>query len=204
MAPETRIILASASPRRKKIFRELGFDFEIIEPGSSLEEEKSSDPVRMAVENSIAKTRDVSVSIHPREETRYLVSGFDTIVFMGKKVLGKPGDMDQARSFIEALSGRWHRVVTGICIIDSKSGSLLTGHEVSEVRFRRLNRNEINSYLEAEYVLDKAGAYNIAGPGAWLIEEVKGCMFNIVGVPVFKYLGILRKFDYKFLHHSKE
>jgi septum formation protein len=94
--------------------------------------------------------------------------------------------------------------VTGICIIDSITGRKLTGCEISEVKFRKLDQGDINQYLEAEYVLDKAGAYNIAGPGALLVEKVKGCLFNIIGVPVFRYIGLLEKFNYKVLHHSKE
>jgi septum formation protein len=201
---KTRIILASASPRRKKILGEIGLDFEVREPEGDLKEEKSGDPAGTAVRNSVLKAENILGSIGSEEKVRFLISGFDTIVYLGKRILGKPQDLDEAFSFIQALSGRWHRVVTGICIIDSKSGRKLTRHEVSEVRFRKLNRDEIKKYLAAEYVLDKAGAYNIAGPGVLLVEKVKGCIFNIIGVPVFKYIGILKKFDYKFLHHSKE
>lgn len=201
---KTRIILASASPRRKKILGDIGLDFEVREPCGDLEEERSGDPVRISTGNSILKAENISGSIGSKEKVRYLISGFDTIVYLGKEILGKPRDQDEAFLFIQALSGRWHKVVTGICIIDSKSRKKFTGHEVSEVRFRKLNRDEIKRYLEAEYVLDKAGAYNIAGPGALLVEKAKGCIFNIIGVPVFKYIGILKEFDYKFLHHSKE
>ncbi len=204
MAPETRIILASASPRRKKILGDIGLDFEVQEPDGGLEEEKSWDPVRMAIGNSILKAENISGSIGSKEKDRFLVSGFDTIVYMGKRILGKPRDLDEAFSFIQALSGRWHSVVTGVCIIDSKSGRQLTGYEISGVRFRKLGREEISHYLKAEYVLDKAGAYNIAGPGALLVEKARGCIFNIIGVPVFKYIGLLKEFDYKLLHHSKE
>lgn len=200
---KTRIILASASPRRKKVFGDLGLDFEVMEPGGGLEE-SSGDPVRMAVANSIIKAKDVSAALVPREKIRYLVSGFDTIVYLGKKILGKPGNAEEAYSFIEILSGRSHRVVTGICIIDSITGRQVTGQEISQVEFRDLEPPEIREYLKREYVLDKAGAYNIAGPGALLVKKVKGCMFNIIGVPVFRYAGLLEEFDYKILYHSKE
>ena len=203
-APETRIILASASPRRKKILEDLGLDFKVMEPDVSLKEATSGDPVRIAIKNSILKAENMSGSIGSEEEIRYLISGFDTIVYLGKRILGKPADSLEASMYIEALSGRTHRVVTGVCIIDSFTGRKLIGSEISEVRFRKLTRDEISRYLAAEYVLDKAGAYNIAGPGALLVEKVKGCLFNIIGVPVFKYIGFLRKLDYKILHHSKE
>jgi septum formation protein len=200
---KTRIILASASPRRRKIFEDLGLDFEVMEPGGGLEE-ISGDPVHTAVANSIIKAKYVSASLAAREKIRYLVSGFDTIVYLGKKILGKPGNAEEAYSFIQALSGRSHRVVTGICIIDSINGRQVTGQEISQVEFRDLELPEIRQYLKREYVLDKAGAYNIAGPGALLVKKVRGCMFNIIGVPVFRYAGLLEKFDYKILYHSKE
>jgi septum formation protein len=200
---KTIIILASASPRRKKIFEGLGLDFEVMKPGGGLEE-SSGDPVRTAVANSIIKAKDVSISLVSREKIRYLVSGFDTLVYLGKKILGKPGNAEEAYSFIQALSGRSHRVVTGICIIDSITGRQVTGREISKVEFRKLEAPEIRQYLRREYVLDKAGAYNIAGPGALLVKKVRGCMFNIIGVPVFRYAGLLEEFDYKILDHSKE
>ena len=157
----------------------------------------------MAVANSVLKARDVLKKISPGS-CRYLISGFDTIVYLGKRIFGKPSDIKEAYSYIEALSGRVHRVVTGICVLDSITGRNMTRSEISEVRFKVLEPDEINNYLAREYVLDKAGAYNIAGPGALLVDSVKGCLFNIIGVPVFKYTGILERFDYKILYHSKE
>lgn len=199
---KTKIILASASPRRKKIFRDLGLDFEVAVPDGILEQ-KSGDPEKIAVDNSILKARDVLKNINTGK-FRYLISGFDTIVYLGNKIFGKPLDIDEAYSFISALSGKVHRVITGICIIDSITGRQVTGSEISKVRFRDLTPYEIRNYLERETVLDKAGAYNIAGPGALLVDNIKGCLFNVIGVPVFKYLDLLERFDYKILYHSKE
>ena len=199
---KTKIILASASPRRKQIFRDLGLDHKVVEPDRDLEK-KNGDPVRMAIANSILKASYVLGSLE-KDGIRYLVSGFDTIVYQGKRILGKPGDTGEAYSYIEALSGRIHHVVTGICIIDSITGRLVTGKEVSKVRFRDLEPDEIRDYLAREYVLDKAGAYNIAGPGALLVKNTEGCLFNIIGLPVFKYIGLLEKFDYKIFYRSKE
>jgi len=164
---------------------------------------KGSDPVRTVIENSIIKARDVLRGISDRE-TRYLVSSFDTVVVLGNRILGKPSDIEEAYSFIETLSGKVHRVITGICVMESVSGIYVTGREISKVRFRELTSDEIKNYLKMEFVLDKAGAYNIAGPGAMLVEKVKGCLFNIIGLPVFKYFSLLERFDYKTLYHSKE
>lgn len=195
---KTKIILASASPRRRDIFRDLGLDFKVVEPEGCREEMVNGHPVGVALTNSIKKARDALKTVH-RGKVRYLVSGFDTIVYLGKRIFGKPGDLEEARSFIETLSGKVHRVVTGMCVIDSTTGKWATGREISRVRFSNLEPFEIRHYLESEYVLDKAGAYNIAGPGALLVREVKGSVFNIIGVPVFKYISLLKKFDYKIL-----
>jgi septum formation protein len=199
---KTKILLASASPRRKKILRDLGLDFEVAVPKGSIEL-KNGDPVRIAVENSMLKARDVLKNIRARR-LRYLISGFDTVVYLRKKIFGKPLDIDEAYSFISALSGKVHRVITGICIIDSITGRQVTGREISSVRFRDLAPDEIRNYLERESVLDKAGAYNIAGPGALLVDKVQGCLFNIIGLPVFRYMDLLERFDYKIFYHSKE
>ena len=199
---KTKILLASASPRRINIFRDLGLDFETAVPDESLEK-KNGDPVRIAVGNSVLKAGDILKKRCPGD-CRYLISGFDTLVYLGKRIFGKPKDPGEAYSFIDALSGKVHRVVTGICIIDSITGRQVTGTEISEVRFKVLEPDMIKDYLEVEYVQDKAGAYNIAGPGALLVDKVKGCVFNIIGVPVFKYIGLLERFDYKKFYHSKE
>jgi septum formation protein len=200
--PKIKIILASASPRRKKIFENLGFDFEVLFPEKHVEEVQGN-PIRITVRNSIEKARSVLGRCRSRDY-RYLVCGFDTVVYYKNRVFGKPSDPDQAYHFISMLSGRVHRVVSGACIIDSETGRLETDSEVTEVRFRKLGRAEIDYYISRENVLDKAGAYNIDGAGALLVERIEGCFFNVMGVPVFKFINLLRKFDFKILNHSKE
>jgi len=194
---KTEIILASASPRRRDIFSSLGLDFKVVEP-KRCREKVEGDPVNMAVANSILKVEEAAVAVRGGK-VRYLVSGFDTIVYRGKSIFGKPRDTEEAYSFIEALSGKTHSVVTGICIRDSVTGKQLTGSEVSRVSFKDLEPLEIEEYLSREYVLDKAGAYNISGPGALLVKKLKGCLFNVIGVPVFKYISLLEEFDYNIL-----
>jgi len=199
---KTKIILASASPRRKEIFEHLGLDFEIM-PAEGCVEEETGDPLKIAEKNSIAKARNVLEKISSRRD-RYLVSGFDTIVNLKRMILGKPSDIEEAYSFISSLSGKIHRVISGICIIDSKTGRCESDTEITEVRFKKLGQEEIKSYIAREDTLDKAGAYNIAEAGALLVERINGCFFNIVGVPIFKYSALLEKFNYKILDQSKE
>jgi len=199
---KTKIILASASPRRKEIFERLRLDFEVI-AAEGYVEQKSGDPARIVEENSIAKAHNVLGRISSRRD-RYLVSGFDTIVNLKRRILGKPSDIEEAYSFISSLSGKVHRVISGICIIDSITGRCESDIEITEVRFKKLEPEEIRGYLEREDVLDKAGAYNIGGAGALLVEKINGCFFNVIGVPVFKFADLLERFNYKILDQSKE
>ncbi|MCD4669103.1 MAG: Maf family protein [Actinomycetia bacterium] len=171
---KTKIILASTSPRRREIFEHLGLDFEIMIPEGCVEQ-KSGDPVRLVKRNSIAKARDVLKRIGDRKG-RYLISGFDTIVSFKRKILGKPSDTEEAYSFISFLSGKVHRVISGVCIIDSITGRYESDIEITEVKFRSIGPEEIRSYLAGEDVLDKAGAYNISSTGALLVEKINGCI----------------------------
>lgn len=199
---KTKIILASTSPRRREIFERLGLDFEIMIPEGCVEQ-KNGDPVRLVERNSIAKAQNVLKKIGDRKG-RYLISGFDTIVSLKRRILGKPLNIEEAYSFIDFLSGKVHRVISGICIIDSKTGRYESDTEITEVKFRSMEPEEIKKYLAREDVMDKAGAYNIDGAGALLVEKINGCFFNAAGVPVFKFIDLLKKFDYKILDLSKE
>lgn len=199
---KTKIILASASPRRREIFERMGLDFEIMIPEGCVEQ-KSGDPVRLAERNSIAKAQDVLKKIGDRKG-RYLISGFDTIVSFKRRILGKPLNIEEAYSFIDFLSGKVHRVISGICIVDSVTGRYESDTGITEVKFRSMEPEDIKSYLAREDVMDKAGAYNIGGAGALLVEKINGCFFNVAGVPVFKFIDLLKKFDYKILDLSKE
>ena len=199
---KTKIILASASPRRKEIFEYLGLDFEIMIPENCVEE-KYGDPSGVVEKNSIAKAQDVLRRIRHRND-RYLISGFDTIICLKRMILGKPSDIEEAYSFINILSGKVHRVISGICIIDSITGRHEFSIEITEVKFKNIEPERIRSYLQREDVLDKAGAYNIGGAGALLVEKINGCFFNIMGVPVFRFIDLLERFDYKILDQSKE
>ena len=199
---KTKIILASASPRRREIFERMGLDFEIMIPEGCVEQ-KSGDPARLVERNSIAKAQDVLKKIRDCK-SRYLISSFDTVVSLKRKILGKPINIEEAYSFIDFLSGKVHRVISGICIADSITGRYESDIEITEVKFRSIEPEEIKSYLAREDVMDKAGAYNIGGAGALLIEKINGCFFNVAGVPVFKFIDLLKKFDYKILDLSKE
>lgn len=203
---KTKIILASASPRRKQVLETMGLEFEVIFP-VDCREECQGDPYSMVIRNSISKAKNVfsgQGSARPElfsgnKDFRFLISSFDTIVSVGNRILGKPSGPEEAYEYISLLSGRVHRVISGVCVLDSITGKYECSSGTTQVWFRDLAGSEISNYILRGDVIDKAGAYNINGPGSVLVEKIKGCFFNVAGVPVFEYIGLLEKFNYKIL-----
>ncbi|TET49829.1 MAG: septum formation protein Maf, partial [Actinomycetota bacterium] len=192
---KTKIILASASPRRKQVFETMGLEFEVIAP-VDCREEHQGDPCSMVIRNSISKAKNVfggqgsrKIEISPgKKDFRFLISSFDTIVRVGNRILGKPSGPEEAYEYISLLSGRVHRVISGVCILDSSTGKYKCSSDTTQVWFRDLTGGQISNYILRGDVMDKAGAYNINGPGSVLVEKIKGCFFNVAGVPVFEYI----------------
>ncbi len=204
-----KIILASTSPRRKEILELLDLDFRVLEPGG-FKEKQEGDLLEVVIHNSICKARDVYGSIKSKESGKtggtggYLIAGFDTVVFINNRVYGKPADREEAYRFIKMFSGKTHRVVSGVCIFDSISGRYVTGSEATKVKFRDMGDADIRDYVSREHTLDKAGGYNINGFGAILVEKISGCFFNAAGLPVYRFISLLEKFNYKVLSEVKE
>lgn len=201
-----KIILASASPRRKKIFKLLSLDFEVIKP-TGHKEKQFKRPYDTVVYNSTRKAENVFNYVKVRKLKKniynypggFLIAGFDTIVYLKGRYLGKPLSNEQAKEYLRFLSGRTHMVVSGVCILDTNTENYRCGFEVTKVKFRNLSPLEIEDYIKKEYVLDKAGAYNIYGMGSMLVEKINGCFFNVAGLPVSQLIDLLKEFDYKIL-----
>jgi septum formation protein len=189
-----RIILASDSPRRKKILENLRIDFDVIKPSGAVEK-SFKNPRKTAVYNSSIKAQFVynHAIINNLDYRNCVIAGFDTIVYLDGRNLGKPEDIDQAYNFLETLSGRIHRVITGVSIIDFKTGSIVSGSEMTVVKFRDLSSGQITDYLSVENVSDKAGAYDISGYGAMLVEKINGCFYNVAGLPVYRFFELLKE-----------
>ncbi|MCE5328907.1 Maf family protein [bacterium] len=198
-----KFILASASPRRSLILSLLKINFDVIVP-FDCHEEVFQDPYVTVIENSIKKSKNISDYVKINEikiltEIGYrdiLICGFDTIVYFENKYYFKPKDLTEAKNFISSFSGKTHSVITGICVLDYKTGIIKTDFEETKVTFRKLSGEDIDNFLSNEYVLDKAGAYNIEGYGASLVRKINGCFFNVAGLPVYKFLNILKKYGY--------
>lgn len=197
-----KLILASASPRRKEILRLLGLEFRVVRP-ENFEEKQCRNPYTTVSRNSIAKAKNVYGYLKKKEpgegksvSSRFLIAGFDTLVYVKGKSLGKPSDRQQAINFLNLLSGSVHRVITGVCVLEGFSGKYIFDTVSTCVKFRKLAAGEIKSYTDREDMLDKAGAYNVLGYGSLLVEKINGCFYNIAGVPVAKFVDLLKEFGF--------
>ncbi len=199
-SPERLIILASSSPRRKRILKQLRIDFEVMVPEGAVEK-SFTNPYKTVKYNSNAKAKFIynHAIINNLDYRISIIAGFDTVVFFRDRYLGKPSSYIEAFDYIRMLSGKVHRVITGLTIIDVLSDRTFTDSETTEVKFRKLKNSEIDSYLKAEDVYDKAGAYDISGLGSILVEKIEGCFFNVAGLPVYRFIKLLEKVDYKIL-----
>ena len=207
-----KLILASASPRRRELLRMLGLDFEIMVstaeeknrefsglpgkqyfPGNSLPDSPGEQAMRVAAE----KAGEIA-ALHPNA----LVIAADTIVVAENRIMGKPRDKGDAREMLSFLSGRWHEVYTGIALVRAAEGKSLLDYERTRVKFHSLSREEIDRYIRSGEPMDKAGAYGIQGLGAVLVERIEGCYFNVVGLPLAKLALMLKKFGLEVLEVS--
>lgn len=180
-----RLILASASPRRAELLGSLGLRFEVI-PSEAIEhDDHPVSPRELALHNARLKARDIA-----SRQPDALVIGADTIVVLGDAVFGKPGDLADARRMLRELSGRDHRVITGVCLLHGREERSFAGE--TAVRFRRLTEAAIEGYLAAVNVLDKAGAYAIQ-EGPPVVASIEGSYSNVVGLPLEKLAEELRR-----------
>ena len=189
------IILASASQRRKDLLKQSGIPFK-VQP-SNVDEDKAEldgSPEQNAETLARMKALDVAGKI-----PKGLVLGADTIVVLDNEVFGKPCNADDAYRMLTKLSGREHKVITGIALVDSGSGVCRTGYEITGVRFAYLSPDEIRFYIATGEPYGKAGAYAVQGVGALLIEGIEGCYANVVGLPLMKLRRMLEEFNIKIL-----
>ena len=182
-----KVILASASPRRKEILQNTKLNFDIQK--SDIEEVilENESPEEMVVRLAYEKAYDVA-----QKNKDKLVIGADTIVALDNEVLGKPKDKEEAYQMIKKLSNKTHKVITGISLINISHGMVVNDYVVSLVTFKDLSEDSIKDYINTNESLDKAGAYGIQGYGALLVDNIQGDYFNIVGLPISKLSDLLK------------
>ncbi|MGA9120288.1 MAG: nucleoside triphosphate pyrophosphatase [Bacteroidota bacterium] len=174
------LILASRSPRRLHLLRQIGLEPQVIPCDVPEDFLADRSPAENARELAVTKANAVAVFID-----RGCVLGADTIVSIDGQLLGKPTDAHDARRMLKLLSGKIHRVHTGYALIDRPSGRIMSGVEETFVQFRELPDEEIAEYVEGGSPMDKAGAYGIQDDyGAVFVKRVEGCYYNVVGLPL--------------------
>ncbi|MBO5859977.1 MAG: septum formation inhibitor Maf [Clostridia bacterium] len=182
-----KIILASASPRRRELLTTAGVEFEVL-----VSEADETVPEGTAPKDAAMMTAEKKALAVAEKCTDRVVIGADTIVVIDDKILGKPKDEADAKEMLRTLSGREHEVITGVCITDGEKTEKFA--QVSKVRFYELTDEEIAAYVATKECDDKAGSYGIQGKGCVLVEGIEGDYFNIVGLPVAATVRVLRRF----------
>lgn len=192
-----RVVLASASPRRRELLTLIGIEHVVVPSNLDETMRPGELPAPHAARLAVDKAAAVA-EMHPDA----VVIGADTVVVLDGKVLGKPATMDVARDMVRALNGRAHTVVTAVAV--AYSGS--TRHAVEEVRvtFRKLDDDEIEAYLATREGMDKAGAYGIQGFGATIVERIEGDYFAVMGLPLVRLTTLLRESGLRYRFGSVE
>ncbi|MXW05514.1 MAG: septum formation protein Maf [Gemmatimonadetes bacterium] len=188
-----QIVLASSSPRRSSLLRQIGITFEIVPP--DVDESRYSfegDPSGTAERLALAKAKSAAGRVDARDR---LVLGADTVVLFEDEIIGKPKDAEDACAMLQKLAGRSHRVLTGFALLDPRTNRAVTAHEWTAVSMRELTNTEIRAYVDTGEPLDKAGSYGAHALGAGLITRVEGCFYNVIGLPLARLLMTLKNFD---------
>jgi len=196
------IVLASASPRRAALLRQIGLAYRIHPSAFDEDGEAQAEgeaPEALASRLALAKATEVANRLG-----RGLVIGADTVVICDGRVLGKPRDPLQAQAFLLSLSGRTHRVITGLAVVEAETGRAEVGTSATSVRMRIFDAEEAAKYVASGEPLDKAGAYGIQGRGALLVEEIHGDYPTVVGLSLVLLAALLRRFGVDPLSSGEE
>jgi len=187
MPESSRIVLASASPRRLELLASAGVRFDVF--ASDIPEEPI--PGETPADFAVRLAKDKAVATAARVEGRWFI-GADTIVVCDGEIMGKPADGADAVRMLKKLSGVPHQVITGYAIYDRERDGLLCKAVVTKVFFKRLRDEEITAYVATGCPMDKAGAYAIQGGAAYMVERIDGSYTNVVGLPLCEVVEDLR------------
>lgn len=175
------LILASASPRRSELLRQLTVNFTVVPSDAPELHDEQLTAREISQLNAYRKARAVA-----KKFPDALVLGADTLVYLGSTLFGKPANLEDAHRMLKQLSGRTHEVVTAVCLLQLRTHHQKLFFESTAVTFRRLDAAQIRDYLQRINPLDKAGAYAIQEAGDLVVEKISGSYTNVVGLPVEK------------------
>ncbi len=186
-----KIILASASPRRKELLEKIGLKFEI--DSSDVTEDLQSDipPRELVKKLSMEKAHAVV-----KKYDDAIIIAADTIGVFEGKIIGKPHTTTEAKKMLNMLNGKSHLVITGYTIIDTKTNKTVSKSVATKVYFRKMTGDEIDAYIKTGEPLDKAGAYAIQGLGALIVEKIEGDYYNVIGLPLSALVVSLKDFGF--------
>ena len=184
------LILASKSPRRRKLMNLLGYPFRCITPDVEEDFVEGEKPDQHVIR--LSELKAVSAG---EQFDQGIIIGSDTIVVVDSEILGKPRSAEEALDTIMMLQGRTHYVLTGFTLYDSKTKKIFSSYETTEVTMRKISLDIAKKYIETNEPLDKAGSYGIQGYGAVLIKSVNGCYFNVMGLPLSSLMEALYTFS---------
>lgn len=190
----SKIVLASTSPRRAELLKQIGVEFELA--SGNVQERPHPDEAPPDYITRLARAKVIAVA---RERETGLIIGADTVVVLDGQLLGKPDDEAHAERMLRSLSGRWHAVMTGVALYDVATGQEVADFDKTLVRFARLSNQEIEWYVKTGEPMDKAGAYGIQGLGGLFVDEIAGNYYNVVGLPLPLVYRLARRLGYSFL-----
>lgn len=188
-----KIILASSSPRRAEILKQLNINFEINPSNIDENQFKCTSPEELVKRLSFEKAK----FLLNNKEKNVTIIGSDTIVVINNEILGKPKNKEDALRMLSLLNGKKHSVLTGLCVLGYKNNVYFEEilYSYANVYFGNYSLCELKKYVETKEPMDKAGAYAIQGFGSFLVEKIEGDYYSIVGLPVQKLYKILNKYD---------
>ncbi len=189
-----KIYLASTSPRRKELLNQIGLKFEIV--ASDYEEDMTLDMTPVELARYLSKGKAEAVMNNIKEG---IIIAADTFITFDAKVLGKPKNEADAKNILQSISGRVVEVITGFTVLDAKTKKRVSESVVTKVFIKKLDNTEIDNYIKTGEPMDKAGAFGIQGIGALIVEKIEGDYNNIVGLPLFALVNVLKKFDFKLI-----
>ena len=184
-----KIILASASPRRKELLEKVGLKFE-VEPSSYAEDMRSQlSPDELARAISLEKAKLVA-----SKHRNAIVIAADTFIVFEGKIMGKPNTQAEARKMLMTLKGKSHSAITGFTILDTAENKVVSRSVETVIHIKNLTSKEIDAYVKSKEPLDKAGAYAIQGLGSVIVERIEGDYFNVMGLPLSALAESLTEF----------
>jgi septum formation protein len=184
----SRLILASTSPRRSELLNQLGLDFEVV-PSRVVEDLIANEsPMEHVLRLAEAKARDVA----RRHPDRWVIAA-DTVVYVDGSILGKPKNREEAIYMLQSLSGQEHWVLTGLVLLHLEKKKNDKAAVQTSVKVKSLNLEEMEWYVQTEEPFDKAGGYAIQGMGSFMIESIRGSYTNVVGLPLCELIQMLKR-----------